>query len=701
MPRSQQHTPPATPPDPELGLAPTSPRASAANSASSSSSRPTKPAVLPSPSLWSGRGPPSPTTSTQHARSRPHSPGGAAGSGEDDDGADEVTALIPPSASRQRSPPRTAKRKASISARSVRSTSGRSVLGGLFHYGATEQPSPVDQIPRVSPRGQVRVYTTPANNFMFYLTTLFTFLSAVMLALLLTNTMQELDTGGALPYRGSGFAECWLAFVGTWSGLGGMLFFANPSKLFFVTTLLTLLLYIPITLLALLSPALKRAHGTLILATLAVSGSAIVFALLTNFLVRRAKAHEAARIQRMLVETARGNEDSIARALVGLQGVTFGQRLYAGLLALLALIAGLAALVVVLLLTLDMCLAAFDAGVGLPSPHSRLITISPDFSPWPITVHLACVDPPNSTRSSPPDGSALRGDALPTIVYTSASGVPGSLALFHDPLRPARAGADAENPGAWLLDFQRANRDPVGRVCTWDRPGYGYSDVLHAADLGKVADVLHAVLSAAGEMDNKLLLVGEGYGDLVARVFAARHPDAVHSLLHLDAQTAQTYFLGSEPWARWWQHTTRRLVPSLLSPLGVARLPSALLRRSSSRARQLASAHPAPSSAHLAEHLLRARLQESLDAHAIDSPSSRALRDSSSHFPRNRPAIVLSSRRRVEADDNWADGQRVLANQVTTKGLVEWTLVDDVGHFVCERQGREVCERSLLRLLAL
>jgi pimeloyl-ACP methyl ester carboxylesterase len=98
--------------------------------------------------------------------------------------------------------------------------------------------------------------------------------------------------------------------------------------------------------------------------------------------------------------------------------------------------------------------------------------------------------------------------SLPTIIYESSSGVPGSLAVLDYP--PIPSAEDAHLPGQWLFDLQ--DKGQVGRVCVWDRPGYGFSEVLGNADLGKVADALWLALKAHGETKSQLALVGEGYG---------------------------------------------------------------------------------------------------------------------------------------------------------------------------------------------
>jgi len=190
---------------------------------------------------------------------------------------------------------------------------------------------------------------------------------------------------------------------------------------------------------------------------------------------------------------------------------------------------------------------------------------------------------------------------------------------------------------------------------------------------------------------------------LITRVFASRRPSAIHSLLHLDAQTAQTYFndspKGRSTLALLVHRLVARLFPSLLTPLSIRRLPSVLFRQSSSLSRVLASTYPAPSTAYLNENLLKARLQETFGAHSYSSASFRALLESGSKYPRDKKAIVISSKGKMEADENWAEGQRGLAEEVTSEeGLVEWIRVEG-GHRVCEGEGRSECERAITTLL--
>ncbi|WVW86983.1 hypothetical protein I302_109039 [Kwoniella bestiolae CBS 10118] len=601
---------------------------------------------------------------------------------------EETTTLLPPASQHPHAHPHTPShphaRKTSISARSV---SGRSVAGSVRNYGAVAgRPGPAEQAPRVSKVGQRRILTTFPLQATFFILTLLVFASFVLSLILLLNTIFDFSVK-FLPYRGSGFTEFWISLIGSWIGLGGVLFFSHPSYLFFLTTLITLILHIPILFLALLSPSLKRAHAPLILVPLLLTGSTLIFTLLSNFLVRRAKKQESLRISRMLTDAAgreRASEEGTARALVGVQRKGFWGRIVGFFGGVFGLIAGLAGLILVSLLLIDLSISAYDGSLPLPSSSSQLVKVQPASSQWPINIHLACTDS-NST--------------LPTIVYTSSSGVPGSLALLPSPLPPANEGS--ENPGRWLFDLQEQGK--IGRVCTWDRPGYGFSDVLSNADLGGIADALWEALDNAGVIKESkregLMMVGEGYGGLVSRVFASRHPSNIHSLLHLDAQTASTYFHDPST-TQFLSRMSSRLFPSLLTPLSLNRLPSVLLRKSTSLSRILASSHPSPSSVRLSEKLRKSRLQETIGSQSRTSASFRVLLESGYKYPSSRPAIVLSSEKRMKDDESWAEGQRVLAEEVTSdEGLVEWLQVRGVGHFVCEGDGRGACEGAIGKLL--
>lgn len=248
----------------------------------------------------------------------------------------------------------------------------------------------------------------------------------------------------------------------------------------------------------------------------------------------------------------------------------------------------------------------------------------------------------------------------------------------------------------------------VGKVCIWDRPGYGFSQILPGANLGLVADTLYTSLKESGKISakEKLVLVGEGYGGLVTRTFASTHPSHIHGLVHIEAQTASTYFSENPNGRGLFTLTTHRLatrlLPSLLTPLSLRRLPSALFRHSSSLSRILASTLEGTEG--LNENLEKARLQETFSSHSHTSMSFRALLERGYKYPRKLPAVVVSSQEHMDSNAAWAEGQRGLAEEVTAEeGLLEWVKVKKGGHVgkrVCEgKEGRAACEQAVRMVL--
>lgn len=54
----------------------------------------------------------------------------------------------------------------------------------------------------------------------------------------------------------------------------------------------------------------------------------------------------------------------------------------------------------------------------------------------------------------------------------------------------------------------------------------------------------------------------------------------------------------------------------------------------------------------------------------------------------------------MDSLEGWQEGQRGLAEEVTSEeGLVDWIKVPGVGHWVCEGEGRPICEKALRRLV--
>jgi len=103
--------------------------------------------------------------------------------------------------------------------------------------------------------------------------------------------------------------------------------------------------------LALLVPPLKSAHAPLILVPFILTAATAFFALLSNYLVRRARYNESQRVVRMLTDAAsresRTGEEATARALVGMQGKGVWGRFVAFISGVAGFVAGLAAVTLV------------------------------------------------------------------------------------------------------------------------------------------------------------------------------------------------------------------------------------------------------------------------------------------------------------------------------------------------------------------
>ncbi|RYF29403.1 MAG: alpha/beta hydrolase [Chloroflexi bacterium] len=84
------------------------------------------------------------------------------------------------------------------------------------------------------------------------------------------------------------------------------------------------------------------------------------------------------------------------------------------------------------------------------------------------------------------------------------------------------------------------------RVCSYDRPGYGWSDEAKSdRNASTSADELYSVL----QKDNikpPYVMVGASYGGLISRVFTVRHIDEVSALIQVDPSHESDFDLSSD-----------------------------------------------------------------------------------------------------------------------------------------------------------
>jgi len=94
-----------------------------------------------------------------------------------------------------------------------------------------------------------------------------------------------------------------------------------------------------------------------------------------------------------------------------------------------------------------------------------------------------------------------------------------------------------EGRGGASLDWAWVQRDvtKASRVCSYDRPGYGWSEPAEAPmDASNTSQQLHELLQAAHEK-GPYLLVGHSLGGAYMRMFAAEHREDVAGLVLVDA----------------------------------------------------------------------------------------------------------------------------------------------------------------------
>ena len=161
-----------------------------------------------------------------------------------------------------------------------------------------------------------------------------------------------------------------------------------------------------------------------------------------------------------------------------------------------------------------------------PAPPPQAPQAPPPPPPPPLpAVEVAEIDTPREEAMVDVGGRRLHcvryGKGAPTVVLISGL---GALQRYWNPIVPALAA--------------------VATVVTYDRPGYGKSELGDAPNDGaQAADDLARLLGVLG-VPRPYVVVGHSYGGRIARLFASRHPDGVGALLleessHEDTLTAQ------------------------------------------------------------------------------------------------------------------------------------------------------------------
>lgn len=140
------------------------------------------------------------------------------------------------------------------------------------------------------------------------------------------------------------------------------------------------------------------------------------------------------------------------------------------------------------------------------------------------------------------------GDGVPLVIETGAGTVSRS----------------------WMEFIPRLRK--LGRVVTYDRAGYGWSDAASWRHSGmQVADDLATALRVV-DIDQPCVVIGHSLGGLYARCFAIRHPDRTAALVLVDASHEDMLARIEETFGR------RAVIAQAAMSLGMTVIPRGLFR---------------------------------------------------------------------------------------------------------------------------
>ncbi len=259
-----------------------------------------------------------------------------------------------------------------------------------------------------------------------------------------------------------------------------------------------------------------------------------------------------------------------------------------------------------------------------------------------------------SLRDNPPPGRLVELDGRQVHVHCAGEGSPTVI-------------LEAGLPGnslAWMSVFSEIAA--FTRVCSYDRPGYGWSE---PASSKRTADTIVQelrMLLQAADIKPPYVLVGHSFGGLLMQLYATRFPSDFEGVVLVDSshpdQAHRTLDLEEiEGIAR---------VLKVLGPLGFARLllpvPAGDPDSRDSSVRELEK------DLLMSNRTLRAASTEMYGLRQ----SMRQVADSSVRFG-DKPLVVLTEGR--QRADFWHRMQQDLGRLSTNS---EWRVVEGAGHFI-------------------
>ncbi|TLS28364.1 hypothetical protein PpBr36_00190 [Pyricularia pennisetigena] len=270
------------------------------------------------------------------------------------------------------------------------------------------------------------------------------------------------------------------------------------------------------------------------------------------------------------------------------------------------------------------------------------------------------------------------GDKYQIHVYCS-----GNKTDDKTPTVLIEGGGKPVEDGLWQFFENARENGTIKRYCFADRPGFAWSDTAPSPlSAGMATEALSEALARAGER-GPWVLVGAGTGTLYSRIFSSRHGREVKGMMMIDPAHEDLLHRTADPgrgFALWaW---------GVLSPLGIDRIPGAILRGRGRSDRVWGRA------VYQTEKYLFAKLQENLVANSLtkrDVVSSRAIQYKST------PLVIVSSGVKIRKDSEWEGKQRDLCS--LTRNLLSWDIAEKSPHEVWTTpEGRALIEKRL-RLL--
>ncbi|KKA28452.1 hypothetical protein TD95_002584 [Thielaviopsis punctulata] len=326
-------------------------------------------------------------------------------------------------------------------------------------------------------------------------------------------------------------------------------------------------------------------------------------------------------------------------------------------------------LVAYVLVSMNLILRAFDAALAPPGQQVWV-----DGGKYRMHVYCADVSTPDA------DSAPFSADTLP---HPDSKHKPGK---HEEPTLLLIGGEVSVEDGLWQVAQHAVHNGSIERYCMVDRPGYAWSDAAPSplSASMSVAAITEA-LSLTGE-HGPWVVAGAGTGSFYARIFAQQQgPEAVTGLLLIDPVHEQMLpELGGA--ARGFG----RFLHGLITPLGLVRIPGAVLRGRSRADRVWGR------TARQSAKTAFARLQENLVAGSLTQREVLATRTLLREW--NVPLGLVSSGVQSKKDPQWDTFQRDLAT--LTKNLAGWETVKDAPHKIWQTEkGRWAVEGMMRKLV--